>query len=37
MKVVILGGGLGPSLMEETESRPKPIVVYDETIFKLWF
>ena len=26
MKVVILAGGFGTRLMEETESRPKPMV-----------
>jgi glucose-1-phosphate cytidylyltransferase len=26
MKVVLLAGGLGTRLMEETEARPKPMV-----------
>jgi glucose-1-phosphate cytidylyltransferase len=26
MRVVILAGVVGPSLIEETESRPKPMV-----------
>ena len=30
MKVVILAGGLGTRLSEETENKPKPMVLVDD-------
>ena len=45
MKVVILAGGLGTRLSEETTIRPKPMVeigetglmAYHEDLFPFWF
>ena len=37
MKVVILAGGLGTRLAEETEIRPKPMVeIGGQTILRRW-
>ena len=30
MKVIILAGGLGTRISEETESKPKPMVLIDD-------
>ena len=32
MKVVILAGGLGTRISEETENKPKPMVLIDDKV-----